>query len=66
MSRNTSPGRLLMQSIAKMAKRKPGRPTKPASQRVRRVLVSLDPESWAISRKLGNLSAWVREQLRKL
>ena len=47
-------------------KPKRGRPPLPAAERAKRVLITLDPQSWARSRKLDNLSAWVCEQLRKL
>jgi hypothetical protein len=51
--------------MKKQPKPRRGRPALPADERFKRVLITLDPESWARSRKLGNLSAWVCEQLRK-
>ena len=48
-----------------MKKPKRGRPPLPTGEKFKRVLITLDPESWARSRKIGNLSAWICEQLRK-
>jgi hypothetical protein len=50
--------------MKKQPKPKRGRPPLPASERFKRVLITLDPESYAHWRKLRNRSAWVREQLR--
>lgn len=47
-------------------KPKRGRPFMPPALRFKRVLITLDPEAYSLSRKVGNLSAWVAEQLRKL
>jgi len=50
--------------MKKQSKPKRGRPPLPAGERAKRVLITLDPESYARSRRIGNLSAWICEQLR--
>lgn len=54
-----------MQTRSVKPKPKRGRPALPAAERARRVLITLDPESYTRSRKIGNLSAWICAQLRK-
>jgi len=51
--------------MKKQPKPKRGRPPLPVSELAKRVLITLDPESYARSRRIGNLSAWVCEQLKK-